>query len=120
MSGIAGGSLFIGKPLIVFYGDRRVSNSGAYDNSTDSFRNDLTVTSVLRDSASSTVSGSSTTLSLVASDKGDRQGAYEGTQAGTITLTDGGTYYLEITASASSVTLDFRRIEYTAQYETSS
>jgi len=117
MSGIAGGSLFIGKPLIVFYGDRMVPNSGAYDNSNDYYRNDLVVTSVLKDSVGSTVTGSAVTLSLVSSDKGNRQGCYEGTMSGSIVISSAATYYLEITATLSAATVDFRRIEYIAEYE---
>ena len=117
MPNIAGGSLYISQPMIIFYGSRHVANSGAYDNSSEYFRNDLTVTSVLKDSAGATVSGSSVSLSNVSFKEGTRQGIYEGIQAGSVTLTENATYYLEITVQLSASTVDFVRIGYTAKYK---
>lgn len=112
------GNLFINKPLIVFYGNRHLPGSGAYDEDAERYRSDLTVTSVLKNSAGSTVSGSSTTLSLKSLSGPHRNGIYEGTMPGTISLTENDTYYLEITAVDSLATrLDFVRLEYTAQYQ---
>lgn len=117
MPEIAGGNLYIGQPLIVYYGSRHIANSGAYDNSSEYFRNDLTVTSVLKDSAGTAVTGSTVTLSNVSFSEGSKQGIYEGIQAGTITLTENSTYYLEITIQLSASTVDFVRIEYKAKYK---
>jgi hypothetical protein len=118
MPEVAQGQLFIGKPLIVFYGNRHVPNSGAYDNDSESYRSDLTVTSVLKDANGSSVSGSAVTLSLKSLPGRNRNGVYEGTMAGTISLTLNATYYLEITAVDSGATrLDFIRIEYEAIYD---
>ena len=122
MPSLVHGHLYIGKPLIVFYGDRHTPNSGAYDEDGEYFRTDLTVTAVLKDSAAATVSGSSITLSLKTTLHGPGTDAvYEGTLPATITLTENGTYYLEITAKDSgNTTLDFVRIEYIAEYNVGS
>lgn len=118
MPQLAHGHLFISKPLIVFYGDRHTANSGAYDEDAECFRSDLTVTSVLKNSAGSTVSSSSITLTLKALGGWGRDAIYEGTMPATISLTENSTYYLEITAKDSgATTLDFVRIEYTAAYD---
>lgn len=117
MPEIAGGTLYISQPLIVYYGSRHIDYSGAYDNSSEYFRNDLSVSSVLKDSAGSTVSGSSVTLSNVAFTDAKKQGIYEGIMAGSISLTENSTYYLEITVQLSASTVDFVRIQYTAKYK---
>ena len=117
MPAVANGKLLINKPLIVFYGNRHVPNSGAYDEDAECFRRDLTVTSVLKDSAAATVSGSTATLSIKTLAEPGRNGVYEGTMAGTITLTENSTYYLEITALDGATRVDFVRISYTAEYE---
>jgi hypothetical protein len=117
MPEIAGGTLFIGQPLIVYYGNRHIANSGAYDNSGEYFRNDLTVTSALKNSAGTTVTSSAVTLTNVAFTDGRKQGVYEGTMSGSISLTENSTYYLEITVVLSASTVDFVRIQYTAQYK---
>lgn len=118
MPEIAHGSLFIGKPLIVFYGSRHYPNSGAYDHDGERYRRDLSVTSVLKNSAGSTVSGSSVVLALKSLSDPSRNGVYEGTMPGTISLSENSTYYLEITVvDGSASLLDFVRIEYTARYQ---
>lgn len=123
MPQLAHGRLYIGKPLIVFYGDRHTPNSGAYDEDGEYFRSDLTVTALVKDSAGSTVSGSSITLSLKTLHGPGTDGVYEGTlsAAATGSLTENSTYYLEITAKDSgATTLDFARIEYIAEYNVGS
>lgn len=117
MPEIVNGELLINKPLIVFYGNRHVPNSGAYDHDLECFRTNLTATSVLKDSAAASVSGSTVTLSLKTLSEPGRVGVYEGTMAGTITLTENSTYYLEITVLDGATRVDFVRIQYTAQYE---
>ena len=119
MPKLAHGHLYIGKPLIVFYGDRHTPNSGAYDEDGEYFRSDLTVTALIKDSAGSTVSGSSISLSLKSLHGPGTDGVYEGTLAASTTasLTENSTYYLEITAKDSgATTLDFVRIAYKAEY----
>jgi len=111
--GIRGGQLFIGEDNIIFWGDRHVPYSGLYDNSTESFVNDATVTATLKDSAGSAVSGASNiSLSYVSG----TNGVYEGVLEDGVSLTENSTYYLEITATASNDRVGFRRIKYTAAY----
>jgi hypothetical protein len=118
MPTLANGQLYINKTLIVFYGNRHVPGSGAYDEDGEYYRSDLTVTSVLKNSAGTVVTGSAATLSLKALNEPDRNGVYEGTMVGTITLTENADYYLEITVADSGATrLDFVRIHYVARYE---
>ena len=112
MPGIRGGRLFIGEDSIVFWGDRHIPNSGLYDNNLEQFINNATVTFVLKDSAGSAVSGASGTLSYVTGTKG----VYEGSLEDGVSLTENSTYYLEITATASSDRIGFRRIQFTAVY----
>lgn len=80
----------------------------------DSPRNDGTVTAVVKDSAGATVAGSSTAMSYVTG----TNGLYRGYIASTISLTEGSTYYLEITASSPGppAANGFRRITCLAQY----
>ncbi len=44
------------------------------------------------------------------------QGCYRGTLEDGVSLTENGTYYLEITASASGDRVGFRRLQFIAQY----
>lgn len=111
-SGIRGGNLYIGEDSIVYWGDRDTPGSGLYDNNLRSFVNDSTVTFVLKNSAGSAVSGASGTMTYVTG----TQGVYEGVLEDGVSLTDGSTYYLEITATSSSDRIGFRRIEYKAKY----
>ena len=118
MTIVGHGQLLINKPLIVFYGNRHVPNSGAYDEDAECYRSDLTVTSTLKNEAGTAVSGSPVTLSLKSLQGTHRAGVYEGTMSGTITLVENAPYYLEITVvDGGSTRLDFVRIEYTAVYE---
>jgi len=110
--GIRGGNLYIGEDNIVFWGDRHVPGSGLYDNSTESFVNDATVSFALKDSNGSAVSGASGSCTYVT----DSDGVYEGVLEDGVSLTENATYYLEITASASGDRVGFRRLRYVASY----
>ena len=112
MPGIRGGNLYIGEDNLVFWGDRHVPNSGLYDNNLEQFVNDATVTFVLKNSAGSAVSGASGTMSFVTGTRG----VYEGVLEDGVSLTEDATYYLEITATASSDRIGFRRLQFTAVY----
>jgi hypothetical protein len=109
---IRAGNLYIGEDLLVFWGDRHVPGSGLYDESTESFVNDATVTFALKNSAGSTVSGSTGTCTYVSGSNG----CYEGVLEDSVSLTENSTYYLEVTATASSDRIGFRRISYIAKY----
>lgn len=118
MTIVGHGQLLINKPLIVFYGNRHVPKSGAYDEDAECYRNDLTVTSALKNSAGTLVTGSNITLSLKSLPGAHRGGIYEGTMPGTITLVENAAYTLEITAVDGGATrLDFVHIDYTAIYD---
>lgn len=112
MAGIRGGNLYIGEDSIVYWGDRDAPGSGLYDNNLRSFVNDATVAFVLKNSAGSAVSGASGSMTYVTG----TQGVYEGVLEDGVSLTDGSTYYLEITATGSSDRIGFRRFGFTAQY----
>lgn len=109
---LRGGNLYIGEDNIVYWGDRDTPNSGLYDNNLRSFVNDATVTFLLKDTGGSTVSGSTGTCSYVTG----TQGVYEGVLEDGVSLTEGATYYLQITATASGDRIGFRRLQYTAKY----
>lgn len=113
MPGIAGGKLYIGEDLIVFWGDRHKPNSGLYDENLEQFINDATVAFTLRDASLVAVTGAtSISMSYVTGTKG----VYEGTLEDGVSLTENATYYLDITATASGDRVGFRRIQYTAVY----
>lgn len=112
-TGIRGGNLYIGEDNIVFWGDRHVPGSGLYDNSTESFVNDATVTFQLYQSDGTTaVSGASGTCTYVT----DSDGVYEGVLEDGVSLTENNTYYLSITATASGDRIGLRRLKYVAAY----
>lgn len=111
-TGIRGGQLYIGEDNIVFWGDRHLPKSGLYDNNTESFVNDATVTFALKDSANAAVSGASGTCSYVTG----TEGVYEGVLEDAVALTENDTYYLEITAAASGDRVGLRRLRYVAVY----
>ncbi len=112
MPGIAGGKLFIGEDSVVFWGDRHNRGTGLYDSNLGSYVNDATVTFVLKDSGGNFVGSGSGNCSYVT----DTNGVYEGVLEDGVALTEGGVYYLEVTATASSDRIGFRRLRYTAQY----
>jgi hypothetical protein len=112
MPGLRGGKLYISQDNVVYWGDRQSKDSGLYDTVTETFVNDAAVTFLLKDSAGSTVANSSGTASYVTGTKG----VYEGVLEDNVSLTAGSTYYLEITATASSDRIGFRRIQYEAEY----
>lgn len=109
---IRGGNLYISEDNIVYWGDRDTPGSGLYDNNLRSYVNDATVTFLVKDSAGATVSNSSGTCTYVTG----TQGCYEGVLEDNASLTENSTYYLQITATASSDRIGFRRIQYTARY----
>jgi hypothetical protein len=112
-AGVRGGNLYIGEDNIVFWGDRHVPNSGLYDNNLEQFVNNATVTFTLKDSSNVAVSGATgVSMSYVTGTKG----VYEGVLEDGVSLTEGATYYLEITATASGDRVGFRRIVYIACY----
>ena len=112
MPGVRGGKLYIGQDNVVYWGDRNIKDSGLYDTVTETFVNNATVTFVLKDSSSGLVTGGSGSCTYVTNTKG----VYEGVLEDGVALTAGATYYLEITATASSDRMGFRRIQYEAEY----
>lgn len=112
-SGIRGGKLYISQDNVVYAGDRRNPNSGVYDTSSETFLNSATVAFALKDTAGSTVSGASGSCTYVTGTKG----VYEGVLEDGVALTEGSTYYLEITVTGSGDRVGFRRIEYEAEYK---
>jgi hypothetical protein len=112
-SGIRGGNLYIGEDNIVYWGDPKIPGSGLYDNNLGSFVNNASMSFTLKNSAGSAVSGASSISMTYIS---GTEGCYYGILEDGVSLTDGSTYYLEITATGSSDRVGFRRIEYKARY----
>lgn len=111
--GIRGGKLYIGQDNVVYAGNRQHKDSGVYDTITETFVNDASAAFTLKDSVGVAVSGASAvSMSYVTGTKG----VYEGVLEDGVSLTDGATYYLEITVTASSDRVGFRRIQYEAEY----
>lgn len=112
-TGIRGGNLYISEDNVVFWGDPEVPGSGLYDTVAKSYVNDATMTFTLKNSAGSAVSGASgVSMSYVTGTRG----CYRGVLEDGVSLTENSTYYLEITATASSDRIGFRRMTYVAQY----
>lgn len=102
----------MGEDLVLFCGDREEAKSGLYDTTTGAFVNGATVTAALKDSANQAVTGSATTLTYVTG----TEGCYEGIMEDVVVLTENATYYLEITATAATDRVAFRRITFKAIY----
>lgn len=112
-SGIRGGNLYIGEDNVVFWGDPDTLKDGLYDRVSGAFINDATMTFTLKNSAGSAVSGASAVSMTYVS---GTNGVYEGVLEDGVSLTDGSTYYLEVTATCSNDRIGFRRITYVAKY----
>jgi hypothetical protein len=112
-SGIRGGNLYISEDNVVFWGDPDTFLEGLYDRVTKSYVNDATLTFTLKNSAGSAVSGASAVSMTYVS---GTNGCYQGVLEDGVSLTEGSTYYLEITATASSDRIGFRRLTYQAKY----
>jgi hypothetical protein len=110
--GIRGGKLYIGQDNVVYWGDRQSKDSGLYDTVAETFINDATVAFALKDSSGNLVTSASGSCAYVSGTRG----VYEGILEDGVSLTAGSTYYLEITATASSDRIGFRRIQYEAEY----
>lgn len=83
-----------------------------YNVSTEAYINNATVTMTLKDLSLNAVSGASNlSLTYVTGSNGK----YQGTIPSTVTLTDGATYYLDITIT-SSTTIRTDRITCVADY----
>ena len=93
--------------------DTQIDVTGLQNASDSSYLNSATVTATLKDSAGSEVSGVSwpLTLSYVASSDGN----YSGTIDKAISVSDGVSYFLEITAAEGGLDA-FWRIRLVAQY----
>jgi hypothetical protein len=89
-----------------------VEVAGLKDKTTGSYVNSATVTFTLKNSANAAVSGATAVAMtyVVASN-----GKYQGTLPNTVSLTEGAKYWLEITATSSTL-VGFRRIECYATY----
>jgi len=86
-------------PIAIYVGsDNRIELTGLRDPDDDSYVNDATVTALLKDSTdTSTISGSSITLTYVTGSDGD----YRGSIPSSVSLTAGTAYYARITATSS-------------------
>jgi hypothetical protein len=86
-------------PVAIYVGsDNRIELTGLRDPDDDSYVNDATVTALLKDSAdANTISGSSITLTYVTGSDGN----YRGSMPNTVSLTDGTSYYVHVSASSS-------------------
>lgn len=92
--------------------DTSVELIGLNRSDTDAYVNDATVTFTLKDSNGTAVTGAENiSMSYVSSSNGQ----YRGTLQDTVTLTNGGTYYLEVTATGAGFK-GFWRFECLARY----
>jgi hypothetical protein len=83
------------------------------NNITEAYVNTATVRATLKDSTGEIIAGAwAVVLSYVAGSNGDYRGTISA--AATSGLTDGGTYYLEVTATGDGT--GFRRMQVTATY----
>ncbi len=92
--------------------DNLVEWDGLKDASNGNYLNSATVTFTLKDSAGTAVTGASAiAMTYVALSNGK----YQGTLESTVSLTEGGKYWLEVTATSGTI-VGFRRIECYATY----
>lgn len=99
-------TLYIGCDLLIEWNPLK----NVYD---DTFVNDATVTFTLKDADGDPVAGATNIAMLYV---GHSNGRYNGTLQSTVSLVDGATYYLEVTAT-SGVLVGFRRCQTVAQYK---
>lgn len=111
-AGLRSGKLYIGEDNLIFWGDPDDGSGGLFDRNTRQYINDATVAFALKNSAGSTVSGGTGGMTYVTGSNG----CYTGVLEDGVALTEGSTYYLEVTATASSDRIGFRRIAYIATY----
>lgn len=95
--------------------DNKIVVDSLKDSESDTYVNDATGTFHLLDNAGATLTGTSGTMSYQAASNGRYIGYLESTQCTTTTVTEYGTYYIEIALSSSSADL-YRRVPVTARY----
>ena len=102
-------------PIALYVGsDNRIELTGLRDPDDDSYVNDATVTALLKDDTdTTTVTSSSITLDYVAASNGN----YRGSIPSTVTLVDGTSYYVRITASSSGRDVLIRKLCKAEYYE---
>lgn len=103
-------------PAIVYIStDNLITVDGLTDPIDDSYVNDATVTAKLTTDAAgaSTVTNSNITLAYVTSSNGK----YQEAMPSTVSLTDGTTYYLFVTAASGSQNITIRKIVRGGYYE---
>ena len=79
----------------------------------DTFVNDATVTFTVKDSDGTAVAGAENVVMYYV---GNSNGKYNGVLQSSVSLIDGATYYVEVTATSGSL-VGFRRCQAIAQYK---